>query len=177
MDKFKNLLLSGVPGVGKTTIIKKIIEEFGDKCAGFWTEELREKNRRRGFILKTTSDKECILADINFNKRYCVGKYGIDLDCIEDKGIEVILKGLYEKKIIIIDEIGKMELLSNRFKDLILKVLNSENTLIATILYYPNYFCDIIKKREDVKIYEVDYSNRENIKDKIINDLKRLNLI
>lgn len=112
-----------------------------------------------------------------FTKKYHVGRYGVNINCLEEKGAEAILKGIEEKKIIIIDEIGKMEILSSRFRDLILRVLNSQNLLIATILYYHNYFCDKIKKRKDVILYEIKYSNRDNIKYEIIKALKELNLI
>ncbi len=174
MHKIKNFLLTGIPGIGKTTIIKKIIEEFRNKCEGFWTEEMKENNKRRGFVLKTTTGKECILANIDFPRIYSVGKYGVNLKCIEEIGCETILSGMKEKKIIIIDEIGKMEILSGKFKELVTEILNSSNIVIATILYSPHPFCDSIKNREDVKIYKIDYSNRDYITNYIIEDLRKL---
>ncbi|MEO0190163.1 MAG: NTPase, partial [candidate division WOR-3 bacterium] len=151
----KNFLLTGLPGVGKTTIIKKVVERYRDRCAGFYTEEIRENNTRVGFKLITLDGQNCIMAHKDIKSPYRVGKYGVNIECIENIGVNAIRKGIIENKIIIIDEIGKMELYSKEFRDVVIEVLNSKCPVLATILYAPNPFCDKIKARDDVKIFEV----------------------
>ncbi len=164
----KNILLTGLPGVGKTTVIKKIVENFKDRCAGLYTEEIREYNTRAGFRLITLSGQNCIMAHMDIKSPYRVGKYGVDIECIENIGVNAIKKGIAEDKIIIIDEIGKMELFSVQFRNVVIESLGSKCFVLATILYSPNPFCDRIKERKDVKIFEVTISNRNSLVQQII---------
>ncbi len=159
----KNILLTGLPGIGKTTIIKKIVERHKDRCAGFYTEEIREHNIRIGFRLLTLSGQDCMMAHKNIKSHYKVGRYGVNLECIENIGVHAIKKGIVENKIIIIDEIGKMELYSKEFRDVVIEAFNSKCNVLATIVYSSNPFCDRLKEREDVKILEVTLSNRNSL--------------
>ncbi|MEO0137589.1 MAG: NTPase [candidate division WOR-3 bacterium] len=164
----KNFLLTGLPGVGKTTIIKKVVERYKDKCAGFYTEEIRENNTRVGFKLITLSGNSCIMAHKDIKSPYKVGKYGVDLKCIDYIGVDAIKKAIVENKIVIIDEIGKMELYSHKFRDVVIETLNSKCPVLATILYSSNPFCDRIKERKDTKIFEVTLANRDTLPEQII---------
>lgn len=168
MNEIKNFLLTGLPGVGKTTIIKKVVERYRDRCAGFYTEEIRENNTRVGFKLITLDGQNCIMAHKDIKSPYRVGKYGVNIECIENIGVNAIRKGIIENKIIIIDEIGKMELYSKEFKKIVINVLNSKCPVLATILYAPNPFRDKIKERKDVKIFEVTLANRGTLVQEII---------
>ncbi|MGB9721187.1 MAG: NTPase [bacterium] len=168
MSEIKNILLTGLPGVGKTTIIRKIVEKLKDKCAGFYTEEVREHNKRIGFKLITLNGRSCIMAHKNMESYYRVGKYGVNIECIEETGVKAIKNAIAQNKIIIIDEIGKMELFSEEFKKAVIDALNSKCPVLATILYLTNSFCDKIKKREDVKVFEVTHSNRNQLVQQII---------
>ncbi len=122
------VLITGNPGCGKTTFIKEIFLEFKNlNPLGFYTEEIREKGKRVGFALY---DKDFnfsgILAHINFNTPYGVSKYFVNLEYFEK-----FLRGLNfkEQNLIIIDEIGKMEIFSNYFKNLIIEILNSKKKI------------------------------------------------
>ncbi|MEO0155799.1 MAG: NTPase [candidate division WOR-3 bacterium] len=168
MNEIKNFLLTGLPGVGKTTIIKKVVERYKDKCMGFYTEEIREHNTRVGFKLITINGQNCIMAHKDMKSSYRVGKYGVGIECIENIGVVAIKQGITEDKIIIIDEIGKMELYSQKFRDVVIEALNSKCPVLATILYSPNPFCDRIKGRKDVKIFEVTLANRGTLVQEII---------
>jgi len=171
--KMKNILLTGNPGIGKTTIIKKIVSRI-DSAGGFLTEEIRKNNIRKGFKIVTLDGKEGVLASCDIKTDYRVGKYYVniaDLENIAGKSIEHCVS---DKNIefIVIDEIGKMELFSQRFQKAVISALNSQKKVIGTIKEKPNTFTDEIKKRQDVKVIYVTIENRDAIVDKILTDIK-----
>ncbi|MCD6177887.1 NTPase [bacterium] len=165
--KIKNILIVGKPGCGKTTLVKDISKDLNSKISGFYTEEMREKGKRVGFKIKTLDQKEGILAHIDLKTPYRVGKYKVNLKDLEEIGVVSIEKAIKQKKIVLIDEIGKMELFSDKFKKAIIEALNSENRVLATIMLKKNSFCDRIKKRKDVKIFYLKRANFEEIKKEI----------
>lgn len=167
-----NYLLTGPPKCGKTTIIKEIIHRLGKSAGGFYTEEIRRGNVRVGFNLKTLSGQEGTFSHVDFKSKYRVGKYGVSLDTMDKIGSKEIELALAQNKIIIIDEIGKMELFSTRFKDLVWKALDSKNPLVGTIIFVKHPFGDEVKKRKDVKIVDVSKKSRAEVVDNIIKDLK-----
>lgn len=162
-----------MPRIGKTTIIQKVVDVLNDNCAGFYTEEIRKNNNRIGFKLITLDNKNCIMARKKFKSHYRVGKYGVDIRCIERIGITAIRKGIEEEKVIIIDEIGKMELFSGSFKEIVLEALDSSSHVLGTILFRPHSFCDKIKDREDVEIIEVTQENRDSLPEIILKKLTK----
>jgi len=133
------------------------------KAAGFYTEEIRKEKGRVGFKIKTLKEKEGILAHINCRSPYKVGKYKVNLKEFEEIAIPSIEEGIKKGEIIIIDEIGKMELYSKKFRQLVIKALESSNNVIATIPEYRNEFLEKIRKREDVKIVKITRENREKL--------------
>lgn len=149
-------LITGPPGCGKTTFIKKLFLEFKElKPEGFYTEEVREKGIRVGFsIYDSNFNFRGYLAHINFNTPYKVSKYSVDLE-----NFEKFLKTLnfLNSKIILIDEIGKMEVFSVYFKNLILEILNSNKIFIGTIALKGNIFIEEIKKRKGIKIFNMEF--------------------
>lgn len=167
-----NYLLTGPPRCGKTTIIKEIIQRLGKSARGFYTEEIRRGNMRVGFNIRTLSGQEGILSHVDFKSKYRVGKYRVNLDTMDKIGSKEIELALAQNKIIIIDEIGKMELFSARFKDLVWKALDAENPFIGTIIFVKHPFGDKVKKRKDVKIVDVSKKSRTEVVDTIIKDLK-----
>ncbi|MGB2698308.1 MAG: NTPase [Candidatus Zixiibacteriota bacterium] len=169
-----NYLLTGPPRCGKTTIIKDIIQKLGKSAGGFYTEEIRTKGKRVGFKLKTLSGKEATFSHVDFKNRYRVGKYGVDLDILDQIGSKEIELSLGQDKIIVIDEIGKMELFSDIFKDLVWKALDSKNPVIGTIMFTRHSFSDQVKKRKDVKIVDVSEKYKAQVIDSIIEELNEL---
>ena len=166
-----NILVTGSPGTGKTTLISTIISKFNVGVIGFLTTEIREKNIRTGFTIETCSGIKKILASKkNLDSKYRVGRYGVYLDnlnFIVNKLEETIEKEL--PKLIVIDEIGKMELFSQPFKDFVLSALN-QKTVLGTIMLKDNDFTKKIKLRNDTTIFEINLQNRE----KITNEIKEL---
>lgn len=105
--------------------------------------------------------------DINSNKR--VSKYQVDVDAI-DRIVKKMKAGLEEAVIIFVDEIGKMELYSQRFKDTVEEILDSNKTVIATIQLSENLFIKKIMNRGDCKVYFLERNNQKKVLNAIKND-------
>jgi nucleoside-triphosphatase len=157
----KNILVTGLPGVGKTTLIKKVSGELRSlQPVGFYTAEIREKGVRRGFELISFDGRMGILSHTDIKGPYRVGKYGVDI-----KGFENFLESIPflipATNLIIIDEIGKMECLSHKFIGFIKNILDSGKQVIATIALKGSGLIEEIKKRDDVMLIEMTQSNRD----------------
>ena len=169
----KNILLTGLPGVGKTTLIRRLSEELKNlHPAGFYTEEIREEGVRKGFELIGLDGKKGLLSHVEIKSPYRVGKYKVDV-----KGFEGFLDSIAffapETKLIIIDEIGKMECLSPEFKRLIKEILDSGKMVIATIAFKGSGLIEEIKKRNDVRLFEITEKNRDSLLSEIFSYLKK----
>jgi nucleoside-triphosphatase len=168
----KNIFITGIPGCGKTTLIKEILKELKVPAKGFFTEEIRKNGERIGFKIVTLSGKTGILAEKGFESSFRVSKYGINLKDLEEIGVKEIEEGLKEDCLIVVDELGKMELFSKKFQEIISKALDSKNKILGTIMLKPNPFCDEIKRRLDTKIFYLTRENFQEVKKEIINILK-----
>lgn len=166
------LLLTGVPGVGKTTVIQRILKEGGLRAGGFYTQEMREGGRRVGFLIKGLDGREAVLAHVDFKRGPRVGKYRVDLKAFEEIALGTVEQALKERRLVIMDEIGKMELFSSAFRGLVLKVLESDADLLGVITKASDPFVEEIRRREGVEIWEVTYGNRADLPAKIIERLK-----
>jgi nucleoside-triphosphatase len=162
-----NVLLTGRPGIGKTTLIKRLIEASSLSKGGFYTEEVREKGQRVGFSLITLDGKRSLLAHLKTKSPYRVGRYGVDIDTFEAIGVESTRKAISTNDIIIIDEIGRMELFSRKFREVVLQALKT-GRVIATIKKGRGDFIDKIKSRKDVRVLKVNLENRETLSSKLI---------
>ena len=164
----KNILISGLPGIGKTTLIKKIYKELKDKNPiGFYTEEIRNGERRKGFELMGLNGQRILFAHILLESSHQVGKYKVDVEAFDK-----FLKSIDFKtrdNLIIIDEIGKMECLSPKFVKLIWEILDSDNLVIATISHTDGGIKGRIKERDDVELYKMNLDNRGKIHSEILN--------
>jgi len=161
-----NVLVTGRPGIGKTTLIKRLIEASSLSKGGFYTEEVREKGQRVGFSLITLDGKRSLLAHLKTKSPYRVGRYGVDIDTFEAIGVESIRKAISTNDIIIIDEIGRMELFSRKFREVVLQALKT-GRVVATIKKGRGDFIDKIKSRKDVRMLEVNLENRETLSSKL----------
>jgi len=163
----KNIFITGLPGCGKTTLIKEILKELNLDAGGFFTEEIRERGVRKGFKIITLDGKKGILAHVDIKSPYRISRYGVNIKDLEEIGVKSILKGIKENKIIIIDEIGKAEMLSEKFKETVLMALNSEKKVLGTIKFTYDPFTERIRKREDTVVFNLTKRNRNEIKRKI----------
>ena len=163
----KNILICGPPGVGKTTLIKKILENIDLKAGGFYTEEIKENNRRVGFKIISLDNQEGILAHISIKGAKRVGRYGVNIYDLENIGVKSLSQALRDDDLIIIDEIGKMEIFSDKFKEKVLACLNSEKFVVATIGIGGDKYISRIKERDDVIVFKMNRENRDRLIDRI----------
>ena len=159
--------------MGKTTIIKKLIDKLKLPAGGFYTEEIREDNIRKGFAVATLSGFKGVLAHRNFKSRYKVGSYGVGIYTLNRTGVKEIQMCLMERKVIVIDEIGKMELLSPQFQEVAEKALDADNPVLGTITLARHPFVEKVKARDDVKIIEVTKENRDDVLKNLTKELKK----
>ena len=129
----KNLLITGYPGVGKTTLVKKILENLSCNIGGFYTHEMLANCRRTGFYITDFDGNQMVMASEKSNSPYRVNKYGVNIDAFEIIGIPAMEKALINADLIVIDEIGRMEMFSPKFCKMLRKVFDSEKPLLATI--------------------------------------------
>lgn len=162
------VLITGQPGCGKTTLIKKMSRSLSIPFCGFFTNEIRHGRKRIGFEIESFAGDKAVMSHIDIKSPYRVGKYGIDIESIDRIAAFEIEIALSENRLLIVDEIGKMELFSQRFKDLILKVFKTEIPFLCTILYKPHPFCDRLKSSQGVKLFTMRKGECDVIYDKII---------
>lgn len=170
---FKNFLLTGEPGIGKTTIIKAILSEIHLDAGGFITEEMRSGKTRKGFQLMTLDGKQAIMASLSKKSTYKVGKYGVDLDVLKNIAVPSLSKALDEKKLIVVDEIGKMECFSKEFRDMVERCLNAPKPVLGTIQNFASPFINSVTNRQDIVIITVTEDNRNELAANIIEILKQ----
>ncbi|MBT5023577.1 AAA family ATPase [Candidatus Woesearchaeota archaeon] len=155
----KNILITGMPRSGKSTLLKKLIANF-DKKVGFVTNEVRKDGERIGFEIETNTGEKSILANINFKTNFKVSRYFVDIE-----NLNLIIPKVEDfnsNDFLFLDEIGQMELFSEKFKVLVEKYLNSSNTCIATLSkIYSDNFMENIKKRKDIFLIEITEENRD----------------
>jgi len=158
----KNILITGKPKAGKTTLIQRLLENL-DSAGGFYTREITRHNVREGFKIITLDGKEGILARKGMPSPFRVGQYGVVTGDLEEIGVNAIEEAISTKDVIIIDEIAKMELFSPRFKEIVIKALDCPKTVLGVIQVSDHPFLNQVRKRKDVKIYELTVHNRESI--------------
>jgi nucleoside-triphosphatase len=159
----KNLLVTGLPGVGKTTFIISLLPHLREyRPSGFYTREIREGGVRAGFELVSMSGESLVLAHTGITSRERVGKYGVDIDNFRQY-IEHFRASLTGHGLVIFDEIGKMEVLSREFRELVTEVLDGRTPLLATIARKGGPFIERIKGRADVRLVEITRNNREGM--------------
>jgi len=166
------VLLTGRPGCGKTTLIKRLVNELALPAGGFYTEEIRQCSRRVGFKIVTLEGEEAVLAHVDFNTTQRVGKYRLDLRVLESIGSEAICTAVRARRLVVIDEIGPMEIRSPVFCDVVNEALDSGEPILGTITARSFPFTNAIKKRDDVTLIEVRPNNREQLALRLSGKLK-----
>ncbi len=157
-----NILFTGPPGCGKTTLIQRIVQQLSTPSTGFITKEIREKGKRVGFTINTLDGKEVLLAHINVSGRYRVGRYGVVLESVDSVAVPSMIPKT-QKESVVVDEIGKMECFSSLFRKKLLDVLDMPNKVIGTISLKGDQFIKEIKGRSDVLVVQISEKNRDEL--------------
>ncbi len=156
-------LLTGRPGTGKTSLIKQAVAGMKGKAGGFYTEEIRSQGVRQGFRLVTLDGGEVILAHVNIHSPYRVGKYGVDIDGLERVGVPALHKAAQHCDLVVIDEIGKMELFSANFREAVSQIIDSGKRILGTVMLNPNPWADAIKRQPQVNLIIVTRDNYRQV--------------
>ena len=173
------LLITGQPGIGKTTALTRIVQALnqqGHKVGGMITREVRSSGIRVGFqILDIDSGQTGWLAHIHQQTGPKIGKYGVNLSDLNQIGVKAITNAMKDQDIIAIDEIGPMELLSEEFTDAVRKTAESQKPLISVIHWKArDKLIDQIKARKDAQTYVITAENRDILPQTVIEKAQEL---
>jgi len=161
------ILLEGRPGVGKTTAAGALVKALrvrGVEVTGFTTEEIREGGRRLGFRVESVSGESAVLAHVELPGPPRVGRYGVDLGALERVALPSIAASV---GVVVIDELGKMELASERFRDAVAALVERDLTIAATVHAFPHPFTDELKRRPGVRTITITRRNREALPEEL----------
>ena len=168
-------LLTGRPGTGKTSLIKQAVAGMRGKAGGFYTEEIRTQGVREGFRLVTLDGQDAILAHVNIHSQYRVSKYGVDIDSLDRLGVSALHKAAQVCDLVVIDEIGKMELLSANFREAVLGIIDSGRRVLGTIMLNSNPWADAIKRQPQVNLITVTRANYHQVLEELLRWLNAIN--
>lgn len=147
-----------------------MIDRLDIEAGGFYTTEMRDtvSDRRIGFRIHTLDGRTAILASVDIEGQPRISKYGVDTIALDEVAVSSIRSAIHTKDLIVIDEIGPMELLSDAFQDAVREALDSDVPVLGTIVQRSRPFTDQIKARSDVTVIEVSYENRDKLAEEIL---------
>ena len=166
------ILITGRPGSGKTTLVRQVLASLAAPAAGFYTRETRGPDgRRTGFELVTLDARlpdgqgqVATLARAGSGSRHRVGRYGVDIEALERVGVPAIEAAVEAGHLVVIDEIGKMELLSIAFQRAVIAALRRHRVLFGAIMQAAHPFADEVKAQPDVFVFELTEANRDQVR-------------
>jgi len=167
----RHLLLTGRPGVGKTTLIRHVADSLAPHAAGFYTLEVRDAiGRRVGFEIVTLEGERRLLAHVDLHTPHRVSRYGVDVGAMETVAVPALERGLVAETIafLIVDEIARMELLSPAFVRVLERVLDSPKRLIGTIQRSSHPVIERVRARPDVELWELEPTNRSELRARLL---------
>jgi nucleoside-triphosphatase len=167
------LLLEGRPGIGKTTVARRLLhllQEAGVPVGGFTTAELRTGGRREGFLVEAVSGAQEVLAHVDLPGPPWVGRYGVDLAAFD----RVALPALRTPRtggVVVVDELGKMELASAPFRDAVMQLLDRDVAVVATVHQARHQFTDAVRRRPGIRVVRVTEATRDALPEQLMDRL------
>jgi nucleoside-triphosphatase len=165
-------LLTGRPGVGKTTCLRRVLEGLRRPAGGFVTEEVRVGGARVGFALVTLEGRRATLAHVERRGPSRVGKYGVDVEALDRVGVPAIRRAIEAGGWVVVDEIGKMELASAAFRTAIEEALASRSPVLGVVMAAAHPWADGVKAAPGVTLVEVTAANRECLPARLLDRLR-----
>jgi len=157
------IFLTGLPGCGKTTLIRGLADRFPKLVTGFYTEEVRdEKGQRVGFDLVSHTGERAVFARKGGGSRKRVGKYSVFIEPLEKWGME-LLRPSPDRPLVILDEVGKMECLSRVFQERVLELVDSSYAILGSVALRGGGLIARIHKDQNVDCREVTQGNRDRL--------------
>jgi len=172
LERSQFALLTGRPGAGKTTLLKEVVALYPGAAGGFYTEEVRERGTRVGFDIVTLDGRRAPLARVGPGSRYRVSKYGVDVEALERVGVRALRDALDGDALLVVDEIGKMELFSQAFRDAIARALEDGKRVLGTILLARHPWADGLKRDPRVSLVQVTRDNHQEVRKQVLDWLK-----
>ena len=162
------MFLTGVPGVGKSTVVRKVaemIQQSGVKVGGMTSGDLRSGAARVGFEIRDLLAGETgVLAHVNQPTGPGIGRYRVRSEDLDRIGAEAILSAIKDADLIVVDEVGPMELISRRFKDAVQAALTSGKPLLGTVhRNAQDPLVRVIKSSPSIEVVEVTLENRDSL--------------
>ncbi|MGB9843864.1 MAG: nucleoside-triphosphatase [Caldisericia bacterium] len=162
----KNIFIEGDIKSGKTYVLDNVLKKLNIKYGGFKTIPIYKKGKKVGFKLKDIlTNDENIVALYNID-----GNLIINSDVFNELGVNSLENALKNTDLVVMDELGFLEDNSNKFKEKVFEVLNSDKKVIAVIKEKKNIFLNEISKLG--KVYKVIDSYKENLIDEIIKEVQ-----
>ena len=163
-----NILLTGAPGCGKTTVIMRTLEDFAGRAAGFHTKEILEQGHRVGFAIEALNGQSGILAHTDLTAGPKISKYRVNIPDIDQIAVPALLRACQEADLIVCDEIAGMELCSEKFAAAVRQALACRTPLLGTIQRKRHPFLGEIRQLATVRIIEVTPANRDQLPHQIL---------
>lgn len=160
-------LITGPPRCGKTTLIRQVVREYSGKPCGFYTEEVREDGDRTGFRLVTLDGRQALLSTASIASPYRVGKYGVDIAALERVGVTALLQPSAKCDLAVVDEIGKMEMLSLRFREAVTQLIGGGRRVLGTVMLHHHTWSDVLKARPEVKLIMLSREGYPRVLDEV----------
>ncbi|MEN6370152.1 MAG: nucleoside-triphosphatase [Thermotogota bacterium] len=162
------IALTGRPGVGKTTLIERLLERLPVSAGGMLTKEIRVCGHRVGFaIVDVATRREEVLAHIHQRVGPKVGAYTVNLKSLEEFGIPAILRAIEGNDLVVIDEVAPMEMSSPRFVPAVEAALASPKGLLISTHAHAD--CPIAHRvRQELHLVRVRLGNRDELVDSIL---------
>ncbi len=166
----RRIAVTGKPGVGKSTVVAKaageLADKFGLKIGGIRTAEIRKEGKREGFSIEDlVTGMTGILSHVKGSGPR-VGKYHVNLEDLAGIGADALRNSL-DCDLVVIDEIGPMELKSEEFILAVEEVLESDRPVLA-VLHRSSKHPLAQRVREEFEVLTVDEGNRDNLPGKIV---------
>ena len=167
--KSAKILLTGLPGCGKTTAAMQIIESLNcKKVAGFYTQEIREKDKRKGFRWRRLDGATGVLAHVDIKGHFRVGKYGVDVAGFEKSVVPLLDFERSDAELFVIDEIGKMECLSEKFVTVVRQLFASDKSILATVAQKGTGLISEVKNCPATRLFSLTRQGRDKIISEIL---------
>ncbi|MFQ6046565.1 MAG: nucleoside-triphosphatase [Gemmatimonadales bacterium] len=167
MNPPNRVLLTGPPGCGKTTAIIETLKLVSVPAVGFYTEEVRTaapgQGRRVGFDVVALEGRRGPLARLGAPGPR-VGRYGVDVPSFESIALGALQEALRDPgKLVVLDELGKMEFQSERFVRLLSRLFQAPNPILGAVLARPHPVAERFRHMPGIDVITVTQANRAEL--------------